>query len=394
MRRGSIVTLALSALALPAMAIAAYTVPSDLLKATQNLGKPMDVSYEAHAKVEGVDMAMWLKGSAEGKSVATAKADMRMTVHAASPEEGTMEVKVSARVLKQTLYVRLDSVKGTMAASDLSEVRQYLGKWYSVRIPDEDEQQETLGLDREELQQLVWDAVDSILSMNRTGGVGGGSTYSLKLKRTAWKDIVPVIREFSAKQGEEVPEPTNRDLAEMRKIFNKMNLHIKVMTDANDVFTGMKFYAAINDMDISFVLQGTTALRAMGVSVTAPKGAESLDDLLNPTKQLGDARNAQRRSDINTILNAVYQYAIDNNGELPEGIPTGTPKEICDSRGVRCAGMVDLNVLTGNYLVVIPSDPQDGDGLGTNYWIHQDTNGRITVSAPGAESDVEISVTR
>ena len=38
---------------------------------------------------------------------------------------------------------------------------------------------------------------------------------------------------------------------------------------------------------------------------------------INPTKQLGDARNAQRRSDVNTILNAAYQFAIDNNGLLP-----------------------------------------------------------------------------
>ena len=47
---------------------------------------------------------------------------------------------------------------------------------------------------------------------------------------------------------------------------------------------------------------------------------------INPSKQLGDTRNAQRRSDVNTILNAVYQYAIDNNGTLPATItvtPTG-----------------------------------------------------------------------
>ena len=31
---------------------------------------------------------------------------------------------------------------------------------------------------------------------------------------------------------------------------------------------------------------------------------------INPTKQLGDTRNAQRRIDVNTILNAIYQPAL------------------------------------------------------------------------------------
>ena len=49
---------------------------------------------------------------------------------------------------------------------------------------------------------------------------------------------------------------------------------------------------------------------------------------INPTKQLADARDAQRRSDVNTVLNAVYQYAIDNNGNLPTCIST-TRKGVC-----------------------------------------------------------------
>ena len=49
---------------------------------------------------------------------------------------------------------------------------------------------------------------------------------------------------------------------------------------------------------------------------------------INPTKQLGDTRNAQRRVDVNTILNAVYQYSIDNNGTLPSTITT-TATAVC-----------------------------------------------------------------
>ncbi len=116
---------------------------------------------------------------------------------------------------------------------------------------------------------------------------------------------------------------------------------------------------------------------------------------INPTKQLGDARDAQRRSDVNTILNAVYQYAIDNNGTLPSGIPTTTALTICKASVAPCNAGVNLRVLTGAYLVSIPADPQaPAAGTGTNYTIVQDANGRITVAAPGAEQTTNISVTR
>lgn len=113
---------------------------------------------------------------------------------------------------------------------------------------------------------------------------------------------------------------------------------------------------------------------------------------INPTKQLGDARDAQRRSDVNTILNAVYQYAIDNNGSLPAGISTTSASEICVTDTTDC-NEVNLDVLTGSYLVRLPVDPQ-ATGTGTDYFIVQDSNGRITVSAPSAEQSASISVTR
>lgn len=110
---------------------------------------------------------------------------------------------------------------------------------------------------------------------------------------------------------------------------------------------------------------------------------------INPTKQLGDARNAQRRSDVNTILNAVYQYAIDHNGTLP--ISNTVEREVCVTDAADC-DEVDLDVLTGSYLVRIPSDPQ-ASGTGTDYMIVRGSNGRVTVSAPSAENTT-ITVTR
>ena len=114
---------------------------------------------------------------------------------------------------------------------------------------------------------------------------------------------------------------------------------------------------------------------------------------INPTKQLGDARNAQRRADVNTILNAVYQYSIDNNGSLPSTITTGET-EICKSGiNVDCTGLVNLNMLTGSYVVAVPNDPQTATATSTKYTILKSGN-RVTVKAPDAEQGAAISVTR
>lgn len=117
---------------------------------------------------------------------------------------------------------------------------------------------------------------------------------------------------------------------------------------------------------------------------------------INPTKQLGDARNAQRRSDVKTILDAVYQYALDNNGNIPTTITTTTAYVCKSGVNVDCdADGISLNVLTGSYVVAIPSDPQvPATSTGTNYQIVKLANGRITVTAPGAENGASISVTR
>ena len=115
---------------------------------------------------------------------------------------------------------------------------------------------------------------------------------------------------------------------------------------------------------------------------------------INPTKQLADARDAQRRSDVNTVLNAVYQYAIDNTGNLPAGITT-TAQEICKTGSADCTGFLDLAPLTNNstYLVTIPVDPGGPSDNGTDYTILQNSDGRVTVAAPSAENTT-ISVTR
>lgn len=123
---------------------------------------------------------------------------------------------------------------------------------------------------------------------------------------------------------------------------------------------------------------------------------------INPNKQLGDTRNAQRRADVNSILNAVYQYTIDNNGTLPT-IPTSTctpvlaTNQVCKATATgTCSTGVDLSVLTASqkYLASMPIDPTVSSTDGTGYYIAKSATGRITVCAPSAEQNASVTVTR
>ncbi|PIR47826.1 hypothetical protein COV06_00270 [Candidatus Uhrbacteria bacterium CG10_big_fil_rev_8_21_14_0_10_50_16] len=115
---------------------------------------------------------------------------------------------------------------------------------------------------------------------------------------------------------------------------------------------------------------------------------------INPEKQLSDTRNTQRRTDVSTIANAVYQYSLEHEGSLPKNITT-TATEIC-AKGRDCTDLIDLSALTlrEEYLISIPEEPQKTNPNGAGYMMSKIDTGRITVEAQFTEQDAVISVTR
>jgi len=120
---------------------------------------------------------------------------------------------------------------------------------------------------------------------------------------------------------------------------------------------------------------------------------------INPARQFASARNAQRWSNVNTILNAVYQYAADNNGSLPTTISTTVAEIYRTGVTGTSTALVDLSPLTDaeKYLTSMPVDPSCPTGCntsGTGYFINKSANGRITVNATNTELSSTVSVTR
>lgn len=123
---------------------------------------------------------------------------------------------------------------------------------------------------------------------------------------------------------------------------------------------------------------------------------------INPARQFAQANNIRRRSDVSALLNGIHQYAADNNGTLPPGMPSAGSSEAISSTTTGynfCASLVPT------YLAELPKDPSVGssyvdcNSYETKYdvFIASASAGntpRITVSAPEAELAVGISVTR
>ena len=116
---------------------------------------------------------------------------------------------------------------------------------------------------------------------------------------------------------------------------------------------------------------------------------------LNPARQFAQARNTQRWSNVNTMLNAVGQRMADNRGLWAvSGTCTATLPSTATAIG---SGVGNANLdpcIVPTYVSTMVTDPSVGTAADTGYTIVQAANGRITISAPSAELTETISVTR
>ncbi len=120
---------------------------------------------------------------------------------------------------------------------------------------------------------------------------------------------------------------------------------------------------------------------------------------VNPAQQFGKANDSERKSEIGTVLSAVYQFQTSPTarGALPQctvnTVATAIPECDTDSSGIGTGnggfeGALELgtaataydcsSTLVPSYLREIPIDPSSTfDATGTGYHICQDTTGAV-----------------
>ena len=115
---------------------------------------------------------------------------------------------------------------------------------------------------------------------------------------------------------------------------------------------------------------------------------------VNPGEQLQKSEDTQRRADINSTLNAINQYMIDNNGTVTA---LGIGATGANLSSAACA------LLVPQYIAALPQDPgiaaADGvtasecAGAFTTGYNVSVSNNRVTVTATGSDGS-PITVTR
>ena len=134
---------------------------------------------------------------------------------------------------------------------------------------------------------------------------------------------------------------------------------------------------------------------------------------VDPARRIQDARDAERWSSVNSILNAILKYTVDGNGTLPTTVNSAVNGSYyvigtggsgaCDSCADASSPFItncrDINnggndELVGSYLSAIPIDPNKTDGVDTGYYFMKSSSGRITIGACDPERADSIEVSR
>lgn len=122
----------------------------------------------------------------------------------------------------------------------------------------------------------------------------------------------------------------------------------------------------------------------------------------NPAAQLASARNTERISHLQTIMNAVRQNLADQSNQQFSCTTGALPTSSLRMASGGATGTYDIGpCLVPTYLFVMPFDPSATSGhytsvsdYDTGYTIKISTSGVITIGAPYAELGKSITVSR
>src|SRR3990167_9875458 len=111
---------------------------------------------------------------------------------------------------------------------------------------------------------------------------------------------------------------------------------------------------------------------------------------LNPVRRFADARNSRRWGDVNSLLTAVHEYIVDNDGALPTGLATSQASTELGT----CVTCDNLSTPLAPYLRSMTTAPDGGTAANTGYFVEVNATNIVTISAANAENSETVEVSR
>lgn len=294
MRHSTLTISIASLIVLPVTAFAVALSPAALLQQMTFRGNPHMVDAEFHIHADDTHVSLWMKGAAEGKTPATAKAWEEITVDIASDGE-YVRARGAMRLVSGKVYLKLLSLEGD--TEDLEEILAWTQKpWVVIEIPETAVEQQTFaagfaagmrssGIDvsEEDVRAMMDTVADALFTMETTR-FQGGAAYSLKLAPDYLQRAMTAF--VSSTVGQQVG--WDAEDAELPEDMPPVNLHIRVNTNTAGELTFLKWYAATDFGGASLVMQGSSQWQGHPVYVEIPKDVVPVEELVGDVEDMMD----------------------------------------------------------------------------------------------------------
>lgn len=114
---------------------------------------------------------------------------------------------------------------------------------------------------------------------------------------------------------------------------------------------------------------------------------------IDPATRINEAQDSERWSAVNALMDAFLDSTVDNDGTYPASVAangaihmiSSTPGCALSCSATVCTDFDELAV--DGYIADLPVDPDGYSPAGTGYTLSVATNGIVTVTSCGAETD-------